>query len=128
MWNDMCQIDHQSSSATLVAPCWGCFSVYPFPVSYLSASSYSFLSCSCWLLMASKSRAINKSTSSFHSSFCLRVPLKIMTYLANIQKTVAIALGTLLLQGITISTNSRGASVLQRAIVGMLTYEASTTA
>jgi hypothetical protein len=124
----MCQIDHQSSSVTLAPPCCGCFSVSPLPVSYLLAYSSSLLSCSCWLLMASKSRAMNKSTSYFHSSFCLRVPLRIMTSLANIQKTVAIALGTLLLQGITISTNSRGASVLQRAIVGILTYEAYTTA
>jgi hypothetical protein len=51
-----------------------------------------------------------------------------MTYLANIQKTVAMAFGTLLLHGMTMSTKSRGASVLQSAIVGMLTYEASTTA
>ena len=51
-----------------------------------------------------------------------------MTSLANIQKTVAMAFGTLLLHGMTISTKSRGASVLQRAMVGMLTYEASMTA
>ena len=55
-------------------------------------------------------------------------PLKYITYLANNQNTVAIAFGTLLLQGITISMKSKGASVLQRAIVGMLTYEAYKTA
>jgi hypothetical protein len=55
-------------------------------------------------------------------------PLNIITYLANIQKTVAIAFGTLLLHGITTSIKSNGASVLQRAMVGMLTYEASITA
>lgn len=59
-----------------------------------------------------------------HGLLAGNIPLKIMTYLANIQKTVAIAFGTLLLQGITTSIKSNGASVLHNAIVGMLTYEA----
>ena len=91
-------------------------------------SSYSLLSCSCWVLMVSISLAMNKSIMTFHGWLFGMIPLKIITSLANIQKTVAIAFGTLLLHGITISTNSNGASVLHKAIVGILTYEASTTA
>jgi len=41
---------------------------------------------------------------------------------------MAIDFGTLLLHGMTTSTKSSGASVLQSAIVGILTYEASITA
>jgi hypothetical protein len=78
--------------------------------------------------MVSISLAMNKSIITFHGWLTRICPLKTITYLANIQKTVAIDFGTLLLHGITISTNSNGASVLHKAIVGMLTYEASTTA
>ena len=74
------------------------------------------------------SLAINKSTIWSHSLSKGSSPLNLITYLANIQNTIAIAFGTLLLHGITISTKSSGASVLHNAIVGMLTYEASMTA
>jgi hypothetical protein len=67
---------------------------------------------------------MNKSTIYFHYYPCFNWPLNTKTYLANIQKTIAIDFGTLLLHGITISTKSNGASVLHKAIVGMLTYEA----
>lgn len=67
---------------------------------------------------------MNKSTISFHYYPCFNCPLNTKTYLANIQNTIAIDFGTLLLHGITISTKSNGASVLHKAIVGMLTYEA----
>ena len=46
----------------------------------------------------------------------------------SIQKIIEIDLAYLFPHGITISMKSRGASVLQRAMVGMFTYEASTTA
>ena len=90
--------------------------------------SSSLFDCSCWVLMVSISLAMNKSIITFHCWLTGSWPLKIITYLANIQKTVAIAFGTLLLHGITISIKSNGASVLHRAIVGMFTYEASRTA
>ena len=67
---------------------------------------------------------MKRSTISLHSCPFGSCPLNIKTYLANIQKTIAIACGTLLLHGITISTKSNGASVLHKAIVGILTYEA----
>ncbi len=90
--------------------------------------SSSLLSCSCWDLMVSISLAMNKSIMTSHGWLAGMTLLRIITSLANIQKTVAIALGTLLLHGITISMKSKGASVLQSAMVGMLTYEASMTA
>ena len=74
------------------------------------------------------SLAMNKSTISVHSCPLASCPLKIMTSLANSQKTIAIDFGTLLLHGMTTSMKSSGASVLQSAIVGMFTYEASITA
>lgn len=67
------------------------------------------------------SLAMNKSIITFQGLFAGICPLKIITYLASIQNTVAIDFGTLLLQGITISIKSSGASVLQRAIVGIFT-------
>mgnify|MGYP000998597300 FL=1 len=78
--------------------------------------------------MVSMSLAMNKSIMTSHGLLAGITPLKIMTSLANIQKTVAMAFGTLLLHGITISMKSNGASVLHKAMVGMLTYEASITA
>jgi len=117
-------MNHQSYSpaiGTTLAVYWGFYSP-------LFCSSSSFFEASCWLLMVSMSLAMKRSTirsQSFPTGIC---PLKIWTSLANIQKTMAIAFGTLLLHGMTISTKSSGASVLQRAMVGMLTYEASITA
>ena len=55
-------------------------------------------------------------------------PLKIRTSLASIQKIMEIDSVLLLLQGIAQSTYSRGESVSQRAMQGMLAYDASTTA
>ncbi len=78
--------------------------------------------------MVSMSLAMKRSTISDHSLSNGIWPLSLKTSLANIQKTIAMALGTLLLHGITTSTKSNGASVLHKAIVGMLTYEASMTA
>lgn len=126
-WYRQCKVSldhHQSSSfcwATLVGYS-ACFS------SPLFWSYYSLLSCSCWLLMVSISLEMKRSTISFHSWPWGSLPLRTKTSRANSQNTIAIALGTLLLQGITTSTKSKGASVLHRAIVGILTYEASTTA
>jgi len=97
-------------------------------VSTLLVSYYYLLSCSCWLLMVSMSLAMNKSTIKSHSLSKGICPLSLCTSLANIQKTIAMAFGTLLLHGITMSTKSNGASVLHKAMVGMLTYEASITA
>ena len=74
------------------------------------------------------SLAMNKSIIWSHGLSIGIWPLSLITYRANIQNTVAMAFGTLLLHGITKSTKSNGASVLHKAIVGMLTYEASTTA
>ena len=128
-WFKCCFIENHQSYYYILAPLtWTAFFYPYFATYYLLAYSSSLLTCSCWDLMVSRSRAMNKSTSSFHSQSALRVPLKIWTSLARNQKTVAIAVGTLLLHGITISTYSRGASVLQRAMVGILTYEASMTA
>jgi len=70
------------------------------------------------------SLAMNKSIITSHGLLAGSCPLKIITYLANNQNTVAIDFGTLLLHGITTSIKSSGASVLQRAIVGILTYDA----
>ncbi len=99
-----------------------------FSVSTLFASYYYLLICYCWLLIVSMSLAMNKSTIWSHSLSNGIWPLNLCTYLANIQKTMAIDFGTLLLHGMTKSTKSSGASVLHKAIVGMLTYEASITA
>ncbi len=103
---------------------WVAFCFSPSSLTYYS----SLLRASCWVRMVSISLAMNRSTIYFHSLLIGICPLNTKTSLANIQKTIAIAFGTLLLHGITISTKSNGASVLQRAIVGILTYEASRTA
>ncbi len=118
-------VDHQSSSLAVVAA-WGWVSVCL--ASSPLASYYSLFNWSCWLLMVSISLAMNKSTITSHSLSKGIWPLSLWTSLANIQKTIAMALGTLLLHGMTISTKSSGASVLHKAMVGMLTYEASITA
>ena len=115
--------NHQSSSAPVWATCGWSLTYSPLFCSY-----YYFFNASCWDRIVSMSLAMNKSIIWSH---CLSIgicPLSLMTSLANIQKTVAIAFGTLLLHGITKSTKSNGASVLHKAIVGMLTYEASMTA
>jgi len=122
------QYIHHQSSLTCSPVTTGFLSPSILAASSLLASSSSFFNCSCWLRMVSRSLAMKRSTNSVHSWSFLSCPLRINTSRANIQKTVAIALGTLLLQGMTISTYSRGASVLQKAMVGMLTYEASITA
>ena len=119
-------VNHQSSSLAVVA-CWVCC-VSVCWADYPRASSSYLFNCSCWLLMVSISLAMNKSTIWSHSLSNGIWPLSLMTSLANIQKTIAMDFGTLLLQGITTSTKSNGASVLQRAMVGILTYEASITA
>ena len=116
---------HQSYSAPVGAYLAGS-SLFQF--SPLCCSYYYLLSCYCWLLMVSISLAMKRSTITSHSFPLVSCPLKVITYLANNQKTMAIAFGTLLLHGMTTSTKSSGASVLQRAMVGMLTYEASITA
>jgi hypothetical protein len=67
---------------------------------------------------------MKRSTISVHYVLTGNCPLKVITYLANNQKTIAIDFGTLLLHGITISIKSNGASVLHKAMVGILTYEA----
>ena len=64
---------------------------------------------------------MKRSTISFHSLSLESWPLRIKTSLASNQNTIAIDFAYLFPQGITMSTKSRGASVLQRAIVGMLT-------
>lgn len=71
---------------------------------------------------------MKRSTISFHSWSLLCCPLNIKTSLARSQNTMAMDLASLFPHGMTTSTKSRGASVLQRAMVGMFTYEASTTA
>ena len=57
-----------------------------------------------------------------------RSPRRVITSRARSQNTIAIDSVFLLLVGITISTNLSGESVLQRAIHGIFTYEASITA
>ena len=122
-------LDHDIQSHSSSFPAVTALVSSTLPPSCPAFSSYSsLLICSCWLLMVSISLAMNKSIMTSHSAFLANCPLRTMTSRANIQKTVAIDLGTLLLQGMTISMKSKGASVLQRAMVGMLTYEASTTA
>ena len=71
---------------------------------------------------------MKRSTISFHSWSLASCPLNTKTSLARSQKTIAMDLASLFPHGITTSTKSSGASVLQRAMVGMLTYEASITA
>jgi hypothetical protein len=71
---------------------------------------------------------MKRSTISVHYLSFGCTPLKIKTSLARSQKIIAIDLAYLFPHGITISTYSSGASVLQRAMVGILTYEASITA
>lgn len=71
---------------------------------------------------------MKRSTISVHSWSLASCPLRTKTSRANNQNTMAIDLASLFPQGITTSTKSRGASVLQRAMVGMFTYEASITA
>ena len=115
--------NHQSSSAPVWTTCGWSLAYSP-----LFASYYYFFKASCCDLMVSMSLAMNKSIIKSHGLSKGSWPLNLITSLANIQKTVAMAFGTLLLHGITISTKSNGASVLHKAIVGMLTYEASTTA
>ncbi len=91
--------------------------------------SYSyFLASSCWFLMVSRSLAMKRSTNWSHSLSFGSCPLRTKTSLASNQKTIAIDLAYLFPHGMTISTKSRGASVLHKAIVGMLTYDASITA
>ena len=93
-----------------------------------SSSSCYFLSCSCWLLMVSRSLAMKRSTITSHSLLFWCFPCRMRTSRVSIQKIIEIDLAYLFPHGITISMKSRGASVLQRAMVGMFTYEASTTA
>lgn len=92
------------------------------------ASSSSFLAYSCWVLIDSRSLAMNKSTIWSHSLSLESWPLRIITSLARSQKTIAIDFAYLFPQGMTTSTKSSGESVLHKAMVGMLTYEASITA
>jgi hypothetical protein len=120
-------VDHHSfSSAASLALIYLTSALPSFPLFAYYSSRFA---ASCWVLIVYKSLAMKRSTiTSFQRLSLGRTPLKIMTSLANIQNTKDIDLGTLLLQGITRSTNYKGASVLQRAMQGMLTYEASITA
>ena len=116
---------HQSPYYTAARPIGFSSFAYRFPCSY---SYYSRRICSCWLRIVSMSLAMNRSTFTSHSWSTLINPRSVITSLAKSQKIIEIDLGTLLLHGITTSMNYKGASVLQRAIVGILTYEASITA
>lgn len=71
---------------------------------------------------------MNKSTITSHSVSLVCLPCRIRTSLASIQKIIEIDLASLFPQGITTSMKFKGASVLHRAMVGIFTYEASTTA
>jgi len=62
------------------------------------------------------------------SSYYPNSPLKILTSLANNQKIIEIDWVDLLLHGMATSTYCNELSVSQRAMHGILTYEASTTA
>lgn len=123
--NNNLSIHHQLSSPSTLTGCLT--SVFDYYACLLFSYS-SFLALSCCSLMWSMFLAMNKSTISFHSSSFECWPLKIKTSLASNQNTMAIDLASLFPQGMTTSTKSSGASVLQRAIVGILTYEASITA
>ena len=115
---------HPSSPSATI----GCLtSAFVYSACFLASSS-SFLASSCWVLIVSRSLAMKRSTIWSHYLSFGSWPLRIITSLARSQKTIAIDLASLFPQGMTISTKSRGESVLHKAIVGILTYEASMTA
>merc|ERR1719317_1699580 len=62
-----------------------------------------------------------------HGCSRLMVPRRRRTSRASIHHMVPIAIWPLLLQGMAMSTCLRGESVLQKAMTGMLTYDASVT-
>ena len=66
-WFKCCFIENHQSYYYILAPTWTAFFYPYFATYYLLAYSSSLLTCSCWDLMVSRSRAMNKSTSSFHS-------------------------------------------------------------